>query len=91
MKPLSRIELEDISTPEARREYARSMVLAFAESQWDSKDGPVNHTVDQLRKHFDTKLAIAVSGQLGVSWQPLIDELIRSRVIKVTNGFVWVH
>jgi hypothetical protein len=91
MKPLSDAELRSLDSPESKREYARAKVLAFAESQWDSKDGHVNHTVEQLRNHFDTRAARSAGMQLGVVWQALIDELIRSRVIKITNGFVWVR
>ena len=84
-----RSELATEST-ESKRDRAREMILKFCGEQWDSKDGRVNHTVQQLRAKFDTLKAQAESVKLGVSWQSLIDQMVRSREILVTNGVVWL-
>lgn len=80
----------DALTSEAKLERARQQILKFCREKRDSKDGPVNHTVVALRNRFDTLRAQAEAIRLGVSWQSLIDEMIRTREVRVTNGFVWV-
>jgi hypothetical protein len=83
------VEVRDM-TPEQKLDAAREMVLHFCSSKRDSKDGPAHHSVTVLRNHFDTSAAQAHERQLNVSFPRLIDELIKSGQIRVTNGFVWV-
>jgi len=79
----------DNAPSELKRQIARERILRFCGEQWDSKDGMVNHTVQQLRAKFDTLKAQKDAVELGVSWQSLIDEMIRNGEIRVTNGVVW--
>jgi septal ring factor EnvC (AmiA/AmiB activator) len=86
-----RIQSElDALTPEAKQKRARQQILKFCREKRNSKDGPVNHTVSALRNRFDTIGAQSEAIRLGVSWQSLIDEMIRTREVRVANGFVWV-
>jgi len=82
-------------TPEENRSYAKEVVLTFASEQVDkTEEGKAfraNRSIIQVRKHFDTLHADAAAAALGVSFQSVIDDLIKSRQLLVTNGFVWVN
>lgn len=77
-------------SPEERRDIARQMILDFCREKRDSPDGKVHHTVVALRNHFDTRKLVKLERVLGVSWQALIDSMIRERAFMITNGFIWI-
>jgi hypothetical protein len=82
--------LED-GTPDDKRQRAIKMILDFAGSKRVDQDGDeVAHTIKAVYAHFDTQKAFEKSTSLECCWRILIDELVRSGRIRVTNGFCWL-
>ncbi len=96
--PLHLMDVPDKTTPEyaeSLREHAISIVLKYCSEQApkteDGKTFLANRTITQVRKHFDTTTWWEAAVQLKVQFTSLIDELLKNRVLIVTNGFVWVR
>lgn len=89
------LELQENPTPEQLYGYAEKLVLDYCAEQVDKvEDGQpyrASRTIKQLRNHFSTLKVDELGVKLKVSFNALIDDLIKQRRIIVTNGFVWVR
>ena len=93
--PFDLNDLPEAEKKEALRKHAIGIVLSYCEEQpiktEDGKQYKAFRTIQQVRNHFNTTKWWEAAAQLGVSFDALIDEHLKSRVIMVTNGFVWVR
>jgi hypothetical protein len=93
--PLSLNDHTNPPTQEELHEYAVKLVLDYCAEQVDKvEDGQpyrASRTIKQLRNHFNTLKADELGVKLKISFDRLIDDLIKQRRIIVTNGFVWVR
>lgn len=87
-------ELKDAPDSELRL-HAINVVLKYCAEQVEKTEAGkkymASHTIQQVRNHFNTSKWWEAASQLKVSWDALIDELLKMRQIMVTNGFVWVR
>jgi hypothetical protein len=88
--PMLSSELEKLN-PTQKHTRAIAMVVEFCRKKRRLRGEMRNHSLKQLRAHFESLDMLDAQKKLGVSFRDLIDECIRNRAIEVTGEFVWVR